>query len=267
MSAPRQGEIAVEGGKLAYEIAGEGPALVLIHGFSLDMRMWQPQIAALASNHTIIRYDLRGFGRSSLPVSEYDHCADLDALLTKLDIQEPTLVGLSLGANIALRYATLEASKVRAQILAAPGLPGHAWSTPRPPEETRAHALEHGVEAGRQFWLDHALFASLNDHPEARATVHKIVADYSGWHWRETDLQAASAPIIPKLGLIDIPALILSGEHDAEGYREIAARLSRELPNAELKVIADAGHMLNLEQPDIFTELVRRFADGQMLEA
>lgn len=261
------GTCPIDGGELVYEVSGDGPSLVLIHGFSLDMRMWAPQVEALSRDHTVIRYDLRGFGQSSLPSGEYDHCADLDAHLAHLAVTKPILVGLSLGANIALRYATLHPDNVRALVLAAPGLPGHAWSTPRPPEETRAYALAHGVEAGRKFWLEHALFASLNDHPDAKAAVQKIVGDYSGWHWRETDLQAPAAPIIPQLGSLNVPTLVLSGVHDAQGYRDIAQVIAGAIPDCEISVLSDAGHMLNLEQADIFTDMVRRFAARQMLEA
>ena len=265
--SPTRGTCPVDGGELSYEVTGDGPALVLIHGFSLDQRMWAPQVEALARDHNLIRYDLRGFGQSSLPTGDYDHCGDLDALLAHSEAEKPLLVGLSLGANIALRYATLHPEKVRALVLAAPGLPGHVWSTPRPPEETRAHALEHGVEAGRQFWLDHALFASLNDHPEAKASVHQIVGEYSGWHWRESDRQAPTAPIIPLLGSVSVPTLVLSGEHDAQGYRDIAQVIASAIPDCEISVLSNAGHMLNLEQADIFTDMVRRFAARQMLEA
>lgn len=266
MSA-RTGKCPVDNGELAWEVAGKGPALVLIHGFSLDMRTWQPQFEALATDFTVIRYDLRGFGRSSEPCTEYDHCADLAQLLDHLEIERPLLVGLSLGANIALRYATLHPDEVRALVLASPGLPGHVWNAVRPPEAALAHARAQGVEAAKEFWLGHEMFVSLNDYPHARAEVAKIVGDYSGWHWRETDMQAPAAPIIPQLEHIRVPALVVSGDRDVAGYREIAQRIADTVPGASLLRLETVGHMLNLEQPEIFTNAVRRFAASQMLES
>ena len=263
----RAGKCPVDNGELAFEVAGEGPALVLIHGFSLDMRMWRPQFEALAAAFTVVRYDLRGFGRSSAPCAEYDHCSDLAQLLGHLGIDRPLLVGLSLGANIALRYATLCPENVHGLVLASPGLPGHAWKEMRPPEAALARARAHGVKAAKQFWLGHEMFASLDDYPQAKAEVAEIVADYSGWHWRGTDMQAPAEPIIPQLEHIRAPALVISGDRDVAGYREIAQRIADSVPGASLLRLETAGHMLNLEQPEIFTDAVRRFAASQMLEA
>lgn len=260
MTTPQAGSLAVDNGHLAYEARGAGQALVFLHGFSFDMRSWDAQVEALSGSFRVIRHDLRGFGRSSLPQADYDHCADLARLLSHLGVEKPVLVGLSLGANVALRYATLHPGAVSGLVLASPGLPGHVWCEPRPPEEAIAFAREHGVEAGKAFWLGHGLFASLSNHPEALAAARRMVADYSGWHWRETDRQAPAAPILPQLETLDVPTLVLSGDRDAKGYREIARVIAGRVPDAELMIFPTAGHMLNLEEPEGFTAAVRDFA-------
>jgi len=254
------GEIAVDGGTLAYEVAGAGEPLVLLHGFSFDMRSWEPQFAPLAARFRVVRYDLRGFGKSSLPQGEYDHCGDLLRLLDHFGFERSVLVGLSLGANIALRFAIVHPERVAAQALASPGLPGHVWTDERPPDAAKAYAAAHGVEATKRFWTGHPFLASLDDYPAAQAAVRRMVDDYSGWHWSHSDPQAASINVAELLGDVAAPTLVLSGGRDAKGYREIAAILSQKIAGARLVTFGNAGHMLNLERPDAFTVAVGDFA-------
>jgi 3-oxoadipate enol-lactonase len=260
VSGRLSGIVPVEGGQLSYEVAGDGPEIVLLHGFSFDMRCWEPQFAALADQYRVVRYDLRGFGKSSLPEGQYDHCADLSALLDHLEIERPMLLGLSLGANIALRYAILHPQRVAGLALASPGLPGHVWREERPPDAAREHARLHGVEAAREFWLNHPFLASLGDYPKARSAVREMVEDYSGFHWRGPDPQAPAEPFHDKLHMVAAPTLVLSGDRDANGYREIARVVSDRIPRARLMTFAHCGHMLNLEDPAAFNAAVIDFA-------
>src|SRR6185436_3073968 len=87
------------GTSLYYEVSGEGEAVVLLHGFSLDHRMWAPQVDALAGRYRVVRYDLRGFGRSAPSPERFTHADDLLALLDHLHIDRAALVGLSMGGG------------------------------------------------------------------------------------------------------------------------------------------------------------------------
>lgn len=254
------GQLDFNGGRLAYETAGSGPALVFLHGFALDLRMWDAQFARFAATHRVVRYDLRGFGRSSLPAGTYDHCADLAALLDHLGIERALLVGLSLGANIALRFAAEHPARAAGVVLASSGLVGHAWQEERPPDAARALGKAEGVEAARAFWGGHRLFSSLDAYPQAKASVQQQLADYSGWHWREDDRQAPAAAFIDRLERIDAPALVLSGGLDVAGYRDIADVLARRLPDARLVRYDDCGHMLTMERPDAINAEIAAFA-------
>lgn len=252
--------LRTEAGAFAYETAGSGAPIVFIHGFALDMAMWNAQFRHFAATNRVVRYDLRGFGRSSLPSGTYDHCDDLAALLGHLGIERPLLVGLSLGANVALRFAADHPGRVAGIVLASPGLPGHPWKEERPPDAARAIGKAQGVEAARAFWGSHAIFSSLDASPRAKAEVAQMLADYSGWHWREDDRQAPAPPIIDRLEVVDTPALVLSGARDVAGYREIARVLAERLPKARLVVYPDRGHMLTMEQPDAINAEIAAFA-------
>ncbi|MFY0633315.1 MAG: alpha/beta fold hydrolase [Vannielia sp.] len=251
--------IEVPGGWLAVEDQGAGAPVVFLHGFSLDHRSWAPQIKAFRARHRCIAYDLRGFGQSSLPQDEYDHVADLEALRAALGLDRFSLVGLSLGANVARAYAARHPERVTGLVLASSGLAGHDWGgAPRPPDEAACIAREQGPEAARAFWLAHPLFASLTDAPEARASVERQVGDYSLWHWRAPGRGARIADA-GALADLSVPTLVISGDHDVQGYRDIAATLSREIPGARLARIAGAGHMVNLEAPEAFNTALAQF--------
>jgi 3-oxoadipate enol-lactonase len=256
----KAGTCPIDGGVLAYETRGAGPPLVLLHGFSFDMRAWDAQIDRLAEHHRVIRYDLRGFGRSTLPCGNYSHSEDLGLLLEELAVEKPVLVGLSLGANVALEYSLRYPSKVRAQVLASPGLVGYTWTEERPPEAAAAHAAAHGVASAKRFWLNHRLFAPLRRDRAALSRLRVMVQEYSGWHWQHPNPVRATKAV-DRLGECRIPTLVASGKLDVNGYRVIAALLSAKINNAASLWFENAGHVVNDEADAAFVDAVLKFAD------
>ncbi len=256
------GTIEVQGGHLYWEAAGRGTAVILLHGFSFDCRSWDPQMPALAARHRVVRYDLRGFGASTVPSGPYRHLDDLRALTDALTLRRPVIVGLSLGANVALAYSIAHAKDVAGLVLASPGLPGHRWLTPRPPEAVAAYAAQHGVMASKRFWLEQPIFDSLRDYPDAYRMVAAMVGDYSGWHWQNSDPQQPGPDIRAGLRSLRVPTLIVSGNRDVAGYREIAEEISVSVPQGNLVRFEKGGHVMNLEEPAEFTAHVLRFVDG-----
>jgi 3-oxoadipate enol-lactonase len=117
-----------DGGCLQYATAGDGAPVVFVHGFGLDSSMWDPQWAAFAKRHRVIRYDMRGYGGSSVPEGAYSHTEDLLALIDFLGAHPAHLVGLSLGGRVALRVAAQHPEVVRSLTLADPALDGHIWT-------------------------------------------------------------------------------------------------------------------------------------------
>jgi 3-oxoadipate enol-lactonase len=252
-------DVEIPQGRLRGEESGSGTAVVLIHGFSFDLSMWDPQVAALAARYRVIRYDLRGFGRSGAPAAGRDHVADLLTLLDALTIDRVQLVGLSLGANIALAAAAFHPDRVRRLVLASPGLPGHQWSTPRPPDEAAYVARREGVEAAKRYWLSHEIFRSARAQPQARRRLAEMVGRFPAHQWAEGPAAAPLPSLTGYLSTVRAPALILNGALDVPGYREIATVLHSEIPNAEHHELPDAGHLLNLERPAEFNAHLLRF--------
>ena len=125
---PDRGQVPVNGGKLYYEITGQGHALVLIHGGQLDRRMWDDQFRFFGSKYKVIRYDVRGFGNSPAAAEPYSDKEDLAALLKFLKVEKAYIAGLSLGGRIAIDFAIAHPEMVDALVLAGPGLSGFSFN-------------------------------------------------------------------------------------------------------------------------------------------
>jgi pimeloyl-ACP methyl ester carboxylesterase len=252
--------ITVPDGIIHVVTAGSGPDLLFLHGFSLDHRMWLPQFATLAGRYRVTACDLRGFGRSSLPTGRYDHVEDVRAVLEATGISNALLVGLSLGANVALGFALLYPQFLRGLVLASPGYAAYPWQEERPPAMAARIAAQQGVQAARSAWRNHAIFASLAGSPAAQDLVHALLDDYSGWHWSGP---ARLSPL-PKLDGLErnaVPTLIVSGDRDIAGYRGCAAALAKDLGSAELVRIEGGGHMMSLECNEAFDDVLVSFDD------
>jgi pimeloyl-ACP methyl ester carboxylesterase len=248
------------GGWLQYEAVGEGDPVVFLHGFGLDIRMWDAQWPVFTSLYRAIRYDMRGYGRrSSLPDGPYSHADDLTALIDFLRARPAHLIGLSLGGRFALRLAAQEPAAVRSLTLADPALDGHAWSDDWMRRWRRIVELaKAGDTAGaKQLWLQHPLFEPAREHADVARALKVMVESYSCWHWQRSDTETAPVrPVAEALATMSIPTLVIVGERDLPDFQVIARRLATEMPNASLKVIAGSGHMTNLEAPAVFNELV-----------
>ena len=255
--------LAVNDTHLYYEEAGVGPAVVLIHGFTLDTRMWDDQFLPLAQGFRVIRYDLRGFGRSALPTdAPYSHGEDLRALLDALGLQQAHLVGLSKGGGVALNFALTYPQRALSLALIDTVLGGHAWSAEGSARDAQVWEAGRagGVAAARASWLAHPLFAPALRQPVVAARLRQIIADYTGWHFVNANPeQSLTPPAAQRLHELRLPVLAMVGEHDLPDFVQIAARIGREVSQARTVVVPGAGHMANMESPAVVTQALRDF--------
>jgi 3-oxoadipate enol-lactonase len=260
------GTLVLPGARLAYEVTGDGPAVVLAHGFGLDMRMWDPQARHLAARFRVLRYDCRGFGASGPfdPAVGYTHASDLVALLDHLGIGQAVLGGMSFGGRVVMQAALAAPDRVRGLMLLDAVLDGVAWDpgSAAALDETARQAQARGVLAGRAAWLAHPLFAAARERPEVASQLAAMVAGYPGQHWIGHDPHEQTRPWpIDALERLTMPVLVMAGERDVPGFREMSAVLARRIPGAHYHVVADAGHMINMEQPAAVNELLARFLE------
>lgn len=261
----RNGFANVNGTQLYYEVAGEGPPLVLIHGFALDRRMWDEQMKAFTAVNQVIRYDLRGFGRSAVPTAErYAHCEDLRALLDYLQVDRAHIVGLSLGGGIAVDFAVAYPERTLSLIpTAASALDGYEW-----PDELAgwfaqfaAAARSGDMALAKERWLNCGWFIPAQRQPAATAHLRQMVADYSGWHFlHKNPVHGLTPPANERLAEIGAPTLVIVGGEDLPFYNHpLADYLTAHIPNAKKVVIPGIGHMVNVEDPAYFNETVLTF--------
>ncbi len=251
--------VCKDGGSLRYSTAGTGEPVVLLHGFSLDASMWDPQWPVLQREFRAIRYDLRGFGGSSLPDGAYSHSEDLLGLLDHLGARPAHVIGLSMGGRMALRFALDQPKAVKSLTLIDSALEGHSWSGAwnQTMGDIEAAAKKGNLETAKQLWLTHELFAPARRDPQLAAVLAAMVHDYSAWHWCNRDLVRRSAsPAIKGLATLRCPTLVLLGELDLPDFKDIAQRLAAEIPGATLHTIAGAGHMANMEAAAAVNELL-----------
>ena len=261
--APGSGLAEVNGTRLYYEMLGSGHPLVLIHGFSLDHRMWDGQFQALSRHYQVIRYDARGFGRSDVPSGQgYLSVDDLSALMDYLDVPSAYLLGLSMGGGISIDMALTYPERVDALVLAASGLGGFDFSSEEAADMGAVFtaARERGIPAAKELWLEHPLFAPAMEHAEAAAMLRRMIEGYSAWHFvNEDPAGMPDPPPVQRLGEIRSPTLVMAGDRDTPSSLAIADMLGSGIPAARRVVFPGLGHMSNMEAPEVFNEAVTKF--------
>lgn len=245
---------------LFYEASGAGEPVVLIHGFSLDRRMWEPQVAALETRFRVIRYDLRGHGKSADVAEPYSAFDDLRSVLDALEIRQATLVGLSAGAELAIDFAITYPDRVTRLVLASPGLGGFVPKSPLTWIQPVAQASAAGdSERAARLWLDTPLMALRND-ASAAPLVNRIVMDNTRiWSFRSNPIRRLTPPAIGRLGEIRAPTLVIVGEQDQPHILEVGGLLSTGIAAATTVTIPRAGHLVNVDAAPSFTDALARF--------
>jgi pimeloyl-ACP methyl ester carboxylesterase len=252
--------LRVPGGELYYEVEGDGAAVVLVHGLALDARMWDDQAPALEDIASVVRYDLRGFGRSTRDADTvYSHADDLWRLLDHLEIDTTVLVGLSMGGRVVVEATLAAPERVRALVLLDAVLDGVPWD---PAAQRGMRAIGEGLRSGgldeaKAAWLRHDFFAAARRTPELARRLDEMVGDYSGINWTTADPHAPHPDSIELLATITAPTTVVCGELDVPGFQEMSDVLADRIAGARKVTVPDAGHMVNMEAPEAVNALLR----------
>ena len=254
----------IDGLSVAYTLAGNGPALVLLHGFSHDSRAWRPQLEGLADQFTVIAWDAPGAGQSSDPPDLYGigNWADcLAKLLDRAGIQQPAhILGLSWGGLLAQEFYRRHAERVRSLVL-ADTYAGWTGSLPPPiPEERLAACLRDASLPPKEFvsrYLPGMFSESVA--PAVRDELAGIMSEFHPAGFRLMATVLAYADTRDLLPTLRVPTLLVWGAADARSPVGVAHQFEAALPNARLVIIPGVGHISNLEAPAQFTAAVREF--------
>ena len=256
-----EGFVEVDGAKLRLEDEGRGFSLLLVHGWALDLDMWQPQVVAWVGRWRVIRYDRRGFGRSSGAPSLGADARDIEAMVKRLNLERVALIAMSQGARAAMHAA---AGPLRARIacLVLDGAPfdvNDAGEPEVPLVRYRELARTRGIDAVRDEWQRHPFATLTTRDPAAHRLLALMTARYPG-HDLVTRPHAVEIAG-PSVERVDVPALVLNGVDDTPRRRAMGDELARVLPRAERALVENAGHLPNLDNPTGYNQLVESFIE------
>lgn len=255
--------------RLHLEVAGEGPAVLLAHGFAGSARNFRPQVRALREHHRVVTWDARGQARSQLPVDgDYTLAAlvaDLSAVLDHVSPDDPALVGgLSMGAATALHFAMASPERVRGLVLASMPAGAGAVGSIATRAEVFAEAIERdGLEAaGERFvWGASSGFDAAGARMIRQGFMEHSAEGLSGLLRGALASLPRPEEIAPKLRELDLPTLIIAGGADAPSL-DASRSLAELIPGARLEVIEGAGHVVNLAAPDAFNRALLSFIES-----
>jgi pimeloyl-ACP methyl ester carboxylesterase len=261
--------VDVPNGRLAADDEGprDGSPIVMVHSAIVNRRAWDGVAPRLvAAGYRVIRYDLRGYGRSGPADAPYAAHEDLGALLDALGIGRASLVGLSGGGRVAIDFALAHPERVNRLVLASTGLSGwqyaDAGDTAYFAEARRARDRGDAATLGIA-WLGSAYTRPAMEHPELVAPLRAMAAA-NGKAWmallKHGDLeQPADPPALHHTTRLRIPTLLIVGTRDTPDIRAIADTLAASVPGIRRVTFEGAGHLVNMEQPQRFTKLVTTF--------
>ncbi len=246
--------LEVDDGTLNVVTAGAGPPVVMLHGWTLDHRMWGPQFA-LADRYRMIMPDRRGFGRSTAPPDLACEWRDIDRLVAD---ERFALVGLSQGAGIAIDYARHRPERVSALVLAGAALYGvvpQGDASDAFPQARYATMVREGrIGAMKADWSQSPL---VQVNAAAGALLAAMLADYDG-----RDLRAGAARLDisgDDIAALPMPVLAIAGAGDSAWRRDVTQFIAATAPQGQLLILDDAGHLCNLDNPAQFNAALADF--------
>lgn len=258
---PADLELSVPQARLRFRDAGKGPAVVLLHGWTLDLRMWEPQVRSLSDSFRLICLDRRGFGLSSGQPSLAHDIADVRTLCAHLRLSSVALVGMSQGARVAAHLAAESPQLVSSVVFDGP--PAGILNEGDPPEEEipvaeyRELIRSGKLEQFRKAWSQHPLARLHTAHAPTHELLARMLESYRAADLSEPSETPALEPA--RIDSIRQPALVISGELDLPSRTRSADALCGALPTCSRAVVPGAGHLPNLDNPVFYSVLLRRF--------
>lgn len=241
---------------------GNGDTLLFVHGFPLDHTMWRNQLEFFSHHYRCIAPDLRGFGGSPATtgiVSMAEYADDLATLLSELGVRDSvTVCGLSMGGYIAWEFWARHPKLVRRMVLCDTKATADSPEVARGRQLMAAEVLQRGASIVVDRLLP-KLFSPATEQARIQPWVDRILrANRAGIAAAQCGM-ADRSDMTAKLREIDVPTLVVVGEHDTITPPQEMEQMSLQLPNARWLSIASAGHLAPWEQPDVFNRALAAF--------
>jgi 3-oxoadipate enol-lactonase len=257
-SSVDSGYVNVDGGKLYYEIAGEGENIVLLHDGMVNCYIWDEQFPVLARNYRVIRYDRRSYGKSSDPETKYSHIDDLSQLFIQLKVDKAIVFGMSSGGALAINFALTYPEKVNGLVLVGAVVSGFGYTSHMTTRGGHMDPSELSDPAKliKYFIMDDP-YEIYSGNPKAKEKVMTLLPFLGRDNTVPTKPPAKIA--VKCLSEIKVPVLILVGEFDIPDVHAHAGVINAGIQNSKREIIPNSGHLITIEQPLLFNEAVLSF--------
>lgn len=260
------GYVDLGNGKLYYEIEGKGEILVLCHAGFVDSRMWDGQWEAFTQHCRVLRFDMRGFGKSDPATEPVSRRQDLYRLLQKLGVEHVHVLGCSMSGEIAIDF-TLEHPEMVLSLVIVSGTPSGFEMKGEPPSQVleMLQAIEQGdtervSELQIRLWVDGIYRQPEQVDPDIRKLASEMnrIAVENGT-WAIADANPLNPPAVERLAEITVPVLVLAGSLDHPEVLRAADLLAKKIRNAKKIILPDSAHVPNMEKPAEFNRIVLDF--------
>lgn len=255
--------VELNGFRHYYEIHGSGPPLLFLHGFTLDCRMWHPNMQELSQSFRCILLDSRGHGKSDSPSTGYhrdQRSSDVIALLNKLGLETVHLLGMSMGGSTAIGCALSFPERLRSLILVSAGVAG--FKPGRKIDKLDEIARTEGIDVAKRQWLEWSTsYHTKKGRNDIASLITQMIEEHSGAIW--SDPMRGKYPVmrdLERLKEIELPTLIVVGTDD-KVFCQLALTIHEYIRNSILETYSDTGHLVNLEWPKKFDDQIRSFVN------
>jgi pimeloyl-ACP methyl ester carboxylesterase len=251
------------GTAINYEVTGRGPTVVFIHGWSHNLSVWDDQVPAFKTRYHVVRYDSRGFGRSTGFADESEEPHDLLVLLEALHVKKAYIVGHSRGGSVALRFAAAYPNRVAGLVLYGAFPEGF----PAPPEVGQMFgslptvAKQNGLDSVGKLILASAIAWVPAGRTDVTDRYRRLWGSYAGKDLLDPHAESGrvAMPQISQYPNVKVPTLVIIGDHEAPFIAAAADTLAAHIPGAKKVVIPNAGHGAHFAQPASFNSALMDF--------
>ncbi len=264
----QSGFVSAHNAKLYYEVSGAGIPFVMVHAGVADSRQWNNEFAYFSQSNKVIRYDMRGYGKSEPVDGEFSHMSDLVSLLDTLGVHEPIVImGCSMGGGLAMDFALTHSSRVKALVMVDSAPSGLKLDVPTPSKFSDVEkAFESGdfdlvAEIETQIWFDGIGRTSEQVNPIMRKLLYEMdrLALSHEVKGLGKSLPNAEIPASDRLENLNIPVLIIVGSHDTPYILAATDYMKEKIKSAIKITIEDAAHLPNMDKPQEFQKIVKKF--------
>jgi len=264
------GLAAINNALIHYEIAGQGQPFVMLHAGVADNHQWNNEFTYFTQRFRVLRYDLRGYGKSEPVAGKYSHLQDLSALLDYLQLDHPAiLMGCSMGGGLAMDFALANPSRVKALIMVDSGPTGLKLDVPAPAkfeaaeQAYQAGDLDRVAEIETQIWFDGMDRTPTQVNQAMRQLAYEMNRNALSLEARGLGkrLPDAQVPAVERLGELRLPLLVIVGAQDIPYIQAAADFMLEKIPSARKATIQDAAHLPNMDHPEEFQRIVDAFLE------